>query len=231
MNFKARTFISSVICVLSIYIIFVTCIDVIAFDRSFFNAKYKELHTAEQIGMNDKDLYIVSDTLLDYLKDYRDDIDVKVVVEEKMREVYTTREKQHMVDVKNLYQDSLLVRNIFIAIVIALGALLYFDNRKEMKEVLSYAFIRVFVVFGLVLTGLIVFAIADFTTFWTMFHNVFFSNDLWLLDPANSIMINMFPQDFFFALVFRIAACFFAILLLLFWWSKSYRKKLIRALK
>jgi uncharacterized membrane protein len=27
---------------------------------------------------------------------------------------------------------------------------------------------------------------------------LFFNNDLWLLDPATDVMINMFPEEFFY---------------------------------
>lgn len=230
MNFKTRVFINSIICILGLYVIFVSCIDLNAFNRHFYNAKYKELNTAETIEMSERDLYLASDTLLDYLHDYRDDISLKAYVDEENREVYTTREKKHMVDVKWLYHAAIILRNIFLAIIAALVLFLYIDNKKEMKEVLSYTYCKVFYVFLFVLSALLLYALVDFTSFWTMFHKVFFTNDLWLLDPGNSIMINMFPQDFFFALVFRIAFCFFGVLLLIFWWSKAYQKKLLKTL-
>ena len=40
------------------------------------------------------------------------------------------------------------------------------------------------------------------------FHYLFFDNDLFLLDPNTSIMINMFPSAFFMHMVFMIIAAF-----------------------
>ena len=58
----------------------------------------------------------------------------------------------------------------------------------------------------LLLFGLLaLFAALDFNTFWTNFHRVFFTNDLWLLDPRTDILIQMVPGQFFFDLVMRIA--------------------------
>jgi integral membrane protein (TIGR01906 family) len=64
---------------------------------------------------------------------------------------------------------------------------------------------------GILLTGAVIlfiaiWALADFNQFWTNFHLLFFDNDLWLLDPNTSIMINLFPGSFFFDLVTRIIA-------------------------
>ena len=53
-----------------------------------------------------------------------------------------------------------------------------------------------------------VWAAADFDAFWLNFHYLFFDNDLFLLDPNTSIMINMFPSAFFMHMVFMIIATF-----------------------
>ena len=55
--------------------------------------------------------------------------------------------------------------------------------------------------------------LADFTGFWTTFHQLFFTNDLWLLNPATDRMINLFPEAFFSHLVIRILLWFLAFYL------------------
>ncbi len=58
---------------------------------------------------------------------------------------------------------------------------------------------------GAVVGAVAVWAAVDFNAFWINFHKLFFTNDLWLLDPAKSVLINMVPSQFFFDLVMRIA--------------------------
>ena len=41
----------------------------------------------------------------------------------------------------------------------------------------------------------------DFTSFWTWFHTIFFTNQLWLLDPNTDFMICMLPETIFYKLV------------------------------
>ena len=53
-----------------------------------------------------------------------------------------------------------------------------------------------------------IWAFCDFTGLWESFHRLFFRNDLWLLNPRTDLMINMFPEDFFFHMVIRIAVMF-----------------------
>ena len=81
----------------------------------------------------------------------------------------------------------------------------------------------------LLLFGLLaLFAALDFNTFWTNFHRVFFTNDLWLLDPRTDILIQMVPGQFFFDLVMRIAfACVgtLALLLLGAWLARRHERR------
>lgn len=226
MRFKFKVFFASIISIMVIYILFVSCINIFAFNRNFYNIEYNSLNTAQNLGMSETSLYVATDTLLDYLQDYRDNIDVKVEVNDREREVFDEREKAHMIDVKYLYQDALMIRNVMLIIAIALALFIYYDNKKEFKEVMTYAYIRVSIMFLFALSALILYAISDFTTFWTNFHKVFFSNDLWLLNPNTSIMINMFPETFFYHLVFAIAISFVFALIILFVYSVRYQKKL-----
>lgn len=226
MRFKTRTFFGSILCVLAIYVIFFTCIDTIAFNRHFFNYEYGLNQTAEKLGMSKTGLYDASDTLLDYMQGYRGNINVKVKVHDQYREVFNEREKAHMVDVKNLYQNARLIRDVAFAVVVLLFVFLYYENKKEVKEVLSHAYIRVALLFAFLLSAVVIYAISDFTAFWTLFHKIFFTNDLWLLDPNTSLMINMFPEAFFNHLVFAIAGSFIAIYIVLFMMSVRYQRKL-----
>ncbi|NBK96452.1 MAG: TIGR01906 family membrane protein [Erysipelotrichia bacterium] len=228
MRFKFKVFFASIISFMMIYIIFVSCINLFAFNRSFYNYEYDRLNTAKNLGMSDTSLYVATDTLLDYLQGHRSNINVQVEVNQKTREVFDEREKAHMVDVKNLYQDALLVRNVMVVVVIALALFLYYDRKKEFKEVMSYAYIRIFILSLFLLSALLLYAISDFTTFWTNFHKVFFTNDLWLLNPNTSLMINMFPETFFYHLVFAIATSFIVIITSLFVYSLRYQKKLMK---
>ena len=57
-------------------------------------------------------------------------------------------------------------------------------------------------------------AAVDFNWFWTQFHHVFFTNDLWLLNPATSVLIQMVPEEFFSAIVLKILIWFAVVLAL-----------------
>ncbi len=189
-------------------------IDTQAFKQSFYEEKYTELNTAQSIGMTNEALFDATNTLLDYIKDKRDDISCVQEVKGNLREVFDERETAHMIDVKNLYLNA---RTICLTIsfigLLSLFALFYMMKYKgytlisflfDMKDGLRQVVLSFIIVIG----SLLFYALVDFTRFWTMFHEILFTNDLWLLDPRISIMINMFPEEFFFSMVMNITITF-----------------------
>ena len=69
--------------------------------------------------------------------------------------------------------------------------------------------------FGLItVLGLII--STDFTKYFILFHHIFFTNDLWILDPATDMLINIVPEGFFMDTAARIALLFGSLSLVLF---------------
>lgn len=190
----------------------ITVIDICSFNRSFYLDQYRKNNTSLATGMNEDDLMNATNTLLDYLQNKRDDIIVEANVNGNIREVYDQRESLHMVDVKNLYLNVIHVRNLFLIIgSIALLLALYLTKDNKLSLLRNSFNTGIFSVFLFIIT-LLIYALADFNRFWTQFHLLFFSNDLWLLDPNVSLMINMFPEPFFYALVLKIILWILGIL-------------------
>lgn len=214
-----------------IFVLLVSSIDFHAFNKNYYREQYTNLNTAESLGMSDEDLFAATDALLDYLHDDREDILVEGEVFGFKREIFTERETLHMVDVKNLYQNVLTARNVATIIgVLALIYLIIFSRKEEnglnmLKKQLAGSFIQISICL-LIAVGLLAgYALMDFTSFWIGFHELFFTNDLWQLNPANSIMINMFPEIFFAGMVFRITATFVVVYILLLLGFIYLRKK------
>ena len=69
---------------------------------------------------------------------------------------------------------------------------------------LLQGFKRTLLILGLILIFIVSYAVIDFNSFWNDFHHIFFTNDLWILDPGVDRLINMVPLNFFNGLVTRI---------------------------
>lgn len=185
-----------------------------AFNRGFYAQEYHRLNTAESIGMSEEGLMEATNALLDYLTREREDIVVRTEVKGFEREVFNQRETDHMVDVLALYENAKLVIVLFFIIGLCfafMDAMFVALKKLTFHEVvanLSHGFTQVTVGFAAIVSAIGLYAWMDFNSFWIQFHQLFFSNDLWLLDPRTSIMINMFPEEFFAKMVFRIIASF-----------------------
>ena len=185
-----------------------------AFNANYYKSEYLKLHTAESIGMSEEALFEATDALLDYLKGKREDIFCVQNIRGVDREVFDERETAHMVDVKNLYISA---KNVGIGMsIIGLISFLWMiylvrsgkESAFEMRKDLASGFKQVLMSLGIIVAGIVVYAVIDFSRFWVLFHEIFFTNDLWLLDPNVSVMINMFPEEFFNGMVMRIILTF-----------------------
>lgn len=188
-----------------------TVVDICCFNRSFYDKEYEQLNTAEHIGMSKEALNETTEVLLDYTQGKRDDLSVVVTVKGHDREVFNQREKDHMVDVQALYLNAMMVRNICAGVLFVSLIVLFINRTNYTLWNLSYTYQKVSLIFSVFLVVLITLAWSNFDWFWTKFHHVFFSNDLWLLDPRTDILIMMVPEKFFFDLVTRIILSFLAI--------------------
>lgn len=180
-------------------IIFLFC-----FNHSFYQYEYAKNKQAEVIGMNDADLMNATDTLLNYLEDKRNDIVVEANVNGSVREVFNERETLHMVDVKALCHHAKACGGILFLMGCILIFALYRQEKKKFFSCMLYGVKMALLLMGIFVAFLAIYAVADFYDFWMNFHYMFFDNDLFILDPNTSIMINMFPESFFFDLVILI---------------------------
>lgn len=200
-RFKIVSVISSLCLCISILL---GIIFFLSFQKNFYSYEYQKNHQAEVIGMSDDDLMKATDTLLDYLEDKRDDIVVEATINDYQREVFNERETLHMVDVKNLCKHSKTCGYVLFGISFILAFILYRKEKKNFFLYFDYGFKVAIGIIVFFVSLLAIYAICDFYDFWMNFHYIFFDNDLFILDPNTSIMINMFPESFFFDLVILI---------------------------
>lgn len=179
--------------------------------RAFYRFEYAKNDNAAVIGISDEDLMEVTEGLLDYLWGKRDNLDMQAEIRGEMREVFSQREKDHMVDVRFLIE---LARNaLFICLPagVILWVLAALIVRKQ-KRGLMFAGIGylagaalLFAVVGVI----VLLAMRDFTAVFVKFHEIFFTNDLWLLN-WDDMLIMMVPEPFFIDCAALIAIVFAA---------------------
>ncbi len=192
-----------------------TIIDLNCFDQSFYQKEYVQNNTSEETGMNEEDLWDTTLVLFDYLHDARDDLSVQHEVNGTVREIFDSREKAHMVDVKNLYLNTIVVRNVLAIVGSILFVVSVLLNKNNWITSMYIGYKRSLGLLFVIILAILIYAAIDFNSFWIQFHYLFFTNDLFFLDPNTEILINMVPEQFFFDLVIRIIFMFmFSVIVL-----------------
>lgn len=199
-----------------ILIILISSIQYHCFHKKFYHQEYQRLQTSQTLGMTENDLFLATDTLLDYLEKKIDSIDVDVTIKGVTAKAFNSKESAHMKDVQNLYQFALMVRRIAVVVTILGFLYLILYNRKDLWTTFSIHFIKVAFIFVVIVIMFAGWAYVDFDAFWTAFHRLSFRNDLWLLDPSTDLMINLFPSSFFSHLVFKIIQTFLLWFIIIF---------------
>ena len=178
-------------------------------NRGFFDKQYHANGTAEHIGISHDDLMEVTDNLLSYMVLQRDDLEMQFEVKGKMCEIFDEREKLHMIDVVNLYMGVVYIASAITAVIgIGVAVVVKKDGWAKARQTLNAKYKWAAVGFATVAIAFGGAIATNFDAFWRKFHYVFFTNDLWMLDPKVSIMINMFPLEFFYAMCLRILIVF-----------------------
>lgn len=184
----------------------VTSVQRIAFDLDYFSDQFEKNGTVERTGIAKEDLMILAGGLVSYLADDTDHLDFVLPVHGESREIFGWREKEHMVDVKAIFVG--LDRLKFAALLLlVLGGAWHIIKKQPLYPVLIGQML-VTLVFGALL-GLAM--AVDFSRTFVLFHEVFFSNDLWLLDPNTEILIQMLPESFFMGMAVRILVLHLAL--------------------
>lgn len=191
-------------------VILLTALQYYSFNQDFYMRQFRKYDISTVTTMNEKDLGRVSEKIISYLRDEDDNLNIEAVIQGKTREVFGEREKLHMVDVKDLFLRGYDLRNISALIaLISLVAVLLLSNRKarDLYQTLFLAGvipIILMVVLSILLT-------IDFNKYFNYFHEIFFTNDLWLLNPETEVLIQMLPLGFFIDISSRVISWFLGI--------------------
>lgn len=152
---------------------------------------------------------------------------------DKSRPLFSEDEMLHLSDVRGLVSGLKAMRWAGGGLALAGIALAWLLNRKEDNNSLMPAVWQGFawasgVLFTLA-AGLCIWALIDFESLFLSFHRIAFSNDLWLMDPKEDLMIALMPEQFFMwygiQLVKSLLPIFGIMLCLIISWLKVGKKE------
>lgn len=206
-------------------VLLLTAVSIVTQADPYFKWHYEAHDILEVTGIEMNDLMKVTDKLIDYMYDKEENLDIEVLVHGKMEEVFGERERLHMIDVKRLFIQGKLLRDVLACIVFV--AIVYFIGRKkEMFILWSKTLLRFFLT-SLAIVGITAgLLMIDFNYFFVKFHEILFDNDLWILNPRTDILLQMVPEIFFFQTALLILVVFVLFFLFVILGSRKIEKRL-----
>nr|WP_122013062.1 TIGR01906 family membrane protein [Maliibacterium massiliense] len=192
-------------------ILLLDAVAIVAFSKAHYARQYSQLGVAQtlgtppQVGMREEDLMQVTDHLIEYLKGNRENLDMQARIGGVTREVFTTLEKEHMVDVQALFAAGFALRNILRVVLAASLIALFALRGRRGFATLAFALLVALAALLVALGVLVVAALVDFNGLFVKFHELFFTNDKWILDPNVHVLIQMVPEAFFYNTAMAIA--------------------------
>ena len=141
----------------------------------------------------------ITEDMLEYCIGRLDTLDdTEATIDGVTAPFFTDREKAHLADCRELFLKGIKVRVIACLLLAAFVIFIYVHNGKQKTSVLlAKGYLRS-LGFIVVLAAIIaVLCVIDFTHVFTVFHHIFFDNDLWILNPNEDNLINIMQEEVF----------------------------------
>ena len=185
-------------------VLLLTNLQLTAFDRSYYQNEFIKYNIPQTVGIDIKELMKSTEKLLLYMENKRGDLDFEAEINGQQVEFFSTGDKIHMIDVKNLFIRGRILRNIALIFIVGFTGFLIFRRRNDVRLFAKLGF-AVFFTGSIPVLILIALINIDFNKYFTVFHEIFFNNNYWLMNPSVDRLVNIFPQEFFSDIALKVA--------------------------
>jgi integral membrane protein (TIGR01906 family) len=189
---------------LPLFLILGNVLDV-ASDRQFYADEFVKYDVGSVTGLNREQLATVADLFITYLSVPGSRLDYEITVSGARRPLFNQKEIAHMEDVQKLFGLVRQIRLVAGSILLILPVLgVWFGGSLFLPRLGTLLTIGGIVTVALLgLAGLA--SLVDFTEAFVKFHEMAFSNDLWMLDPRTDYLLMLYPEGFWLDATLRIA--------------------------
>jgi len=196
-NWHNKTIIGVFSVTLFIIIIFGS-LNLMIFNKDFYYKEYSKNNVYEKIS-NNKTIAIdtTKNITTNIMKYFRSNAEL---------EYFTNTEKNHMSDVKSLINIMQVVYYCAAVISIILFFYCYYTFKKEgvkFIRIITKSVLYSSIAAIIFLVSLFVMSVFYFNLLFMMFHLIFFPQGNWMFD-SSSLLITLFPEQFFFDIALRI---------------------------
>ncbi|MBA30760.1 MAG: TIGR01906 family membrane protein [Dehalococcoidia bacterium] len=170
--------------------------DVVIKTSFIYEYDYWKYNITERTNIDLNNLREIGRDIRDYFENDQEYLSIETTVNNQKKYLFNQREVEHMKDVKNLINFLDFIGLILGSILIVFSCLLFFYDKYWKKTLVNLIFSSGLFSIFLIISILLIF-LAFFDYFFILFHEISFSNDLWILNPKTDYLIMIFPEKFF----------------------------------
>lgn len=203
-----------------IALILCQAIQTVSYDENAVYMNAKNLDDFDYIDRSEEEVLVASKVIAGYLRGQNADEHLSLIG-------LNEKEISHMRDVRHIYKVLNIIKIISAAITLLI-ILLYAWKKinvfkfKELRNTLFIGYL-VPIIFGALY-------LIDFSGAFVKFHEIFFNNQLWQLDPSTDLLIRFMPEEFFISGFIKILAYYtisiFVIHICSFYYVAKCRSKM-----
>lgn len=159
---------------------------------------FEKYNVSQTTGLAEAELEKAAAGLIGYFNSDEEYISLTVVKDGQPFELFSQREVAHLRDVKRLVR---LDYGLLLGTAIYVGAYVWFclRRRKDKRRYLARpALIGSGITLGMIAAMGVGSTIQGFDQLFTQFHFLAFTNELWMLDPSQDLLIMLFPEGFWY---------------------------------
>ena len=165
----------------------------------FYKKEYEKYRVTDDLNM------------MAYLIGKEEKLSIVTDVDGEHQDFFNEQDRLHLADVRNLFLGGLKLRNY--AVILATILMIVLRTKKaDFRRLVPLGYLQALFVYLILAVILGVAMSIDFTSCFTLFHKLFFTNNLWIFDPETDYMIRMLPEGFFSDMVIRVGVIFIVLL-------------------
>lgn len=161
-------------------------------------SEFQKIKPENTLNIDPKYIRYAAQVIPEFLMGKRDNLEIP-----GFKDFFNEKEILHMKDVKNIFKYVTFLSITFLILII------FLIRRRDLPYIFLYSLIPIFVL-------ILIVTIFSFDKSFTIFHEIFFKNDLWLLDPTKDRLIVLLPIEFFIRAFTRILYLSIFSLIILF---------------
>jgi len=195
--------------------IFFTTMDIVVYGNmpDSFVEECVKYDVLDDVGVSEEELAVVSEEMFEYLRGNKKLLsDITATINgEPDTAFFNEKECLHMADCQKLF---LAGYDLWKWSGIVAGALLIIIILMFIKQIggalhcLAVGMLSAAGVMTLIIGLLTIVVSQNFLRYFTLFHQIFFDNDLWILDPSKDRLLMIMPEGYFVDCVIQIGVIF-----------------------